>query len=205
MKLKNIILKIDQDLSKIYTQISGLNTPDNMEDLAEQLTNFDNVLYDYLWYYTDEEIDIEEVEDLDILEEYREQEQTLIDQLLYEFYLYIYCTFINNKDSFYQAYKGEVQNIFWETLYLVIFEEELPRDFYDWLYWQGSKCDFFENKFVLGPISFKKTIIEEFKREKSEINDNFKIKNDNNEAQDEDDVIKDSDLQEILDWMKQYF
>lgn len=205
MKLKDVIFKINQGLSEIYTQISGLNTPEDMEDLAEQLTNFENILYDYLWYYTDKEIDIEEIEDLDILEEYREQEQVLIDQLLYEFYLYIYCTFINNKDSFYQIYKSEVQNVFWETLYLVIFEEELPRDFYDWLYWQGSKCDFFENKFVLGPILFKKIIMEEFKGENNENSNNFGVKNDNNETQDEDDVIKDSDLQEILDWMKQYF
>lgn len=204
MRLKDIILKIDQDLSKIYTQVSSLCVSENMEDLAEQLTNFENVLYDYLYYYTDEEIDIEEIEDLNILETYREQEQALIDQLLYEFYLYTYCTFIN-KDSFYQIYKGEVQNVFWETLYLAIFGGEMPRDFYDWLYWQGSKCDFFENKFVLGPISFKKTIIEQFKGKINKNSDNFKAKDDNNETQDEDDVIKDSDLQEILDWMEQYF
>lgn len=203
MKLKDIVLKISQGLSEIYTQVSGLNTPDDMEGLAEQLTNFENVLYDYSWYYTNKEIDIEEIEDLDILEEYREQEQALIDQLLYEFYLYTYCISIN-KDSFYQIYKGEVQNVFWETLYLATFGEELPRDFYDWLYWQGSKCDFFENKFILGPISFKKTIMEEFKGENDEISDNSKVKDDNNETQD-DDVIKDSDLQEILDWMQQYF
>ena len=165
MRLKDIILKIDQDLSKIYTQVSNLCVPENMEDLAEQLTNFENVLYDYLLYYTDEEIDIEEVEDLSILEMYKEQEQDLIDQLLYEFYLYIYCISIN-KDSFYQIYKGKIQNILWETLCLVIFGEEQPMGFYDWLYWQGSKCNFFENKFILGPISFKKTIIEEFKGKK---------------------------------------
>ena len=164
MKLKDVILKINQGLSKIYYQMLTLDVPADMGDLAEQLTNFDNVLYDYLQYYTNKEIDIEEIEDLDILETYKEQEQALIDQLLYEFYLYTYCTFIN-KDSFYQIYKGEVQNVFWETLYLATFGGELPGDFYDWLYWQGSKCDFFENKFVLGPISFKKTIMEEFKGE----------------------------------------
>lgn len=164
MKLKDIIFKINQGLLKIYYQVLTLEAPADMGDLAEQLTNFDNVLYDYLQYYTDKEIDIEEIENLNILEMYKEQEQALIEQLLYEFYLYTYCTF-NNKDSLYQIYKGEVQNVFWETLYLAIFEEELPRDFYDWLFWQGSKCDFFENKFVLGPISFKKIIVEEFKGE----------------------------------------
>lgn len=200
MKLKDIILRIYQGLLKIYYQVSELNIPENMDDLAEQLTDFDNVLYDYLQYYSDGDIEIEEIEDLNILEAYKEQEQVLIDQLLYEFYLYAYYASIN-KDSLYQIYKGEIQNIFWEALYLVTFGGELPRDFYDWLYWQGSKCDFFENKFVLGPISFKKTIMEEFKGENDEISDNSKVKDDNNETQD-DDVIKDSDLQEILDWMQ---
>lgn len=201
MKLKDIVLKISQELSEIYTQISELNIPENMDDLAEQLTNFDNVLYDYLWYYSDGDIEIEEIEDLNILEVYEEQEQALIDQLLYEFYLYAYYTSIN-KDSLYQIYKGEIQNIFWEALYLATFGEELPREFYDWLFWQGPKCDFFENKFVLGPISFKKTIIEQFKEKINKNNDGSKVKNDNNEAQDEDDDIKDSDLQEILNWME---
>lgn len=175
MKLKDVILKIDQGLLKIYYQVLTLNAPVDMEDLAEQLTNFENILYDYLQYYTSEEIDIDEIKNLNILEMYKEQEQALIDQLLYEFYLYTYCISIN-KDSFYQIYKGKVQNVFWETLYLAIFEEELPEEFYDWLYWQGSKCDFFENQFILGPISFKKTIIKEFKRKNNEISDNFKVK-----------------------------
>lgn len=165
MKLKDVIYKIDQGLLKIYYQILTLNAPTDVGDLAEQLTNFDNVLYDYLQYYTNKEIEIGEVKKLSILEVYREQEQTLIDQLLYDFYLYVYYVSIS-KDNFYQIYKSEIQDIFWETLYLVIFEEELPRDFYDWLYCQDSKCDFFEKKFILGPISFKKTIMEAFKGEK---------------------------------------
>jgi hypothetical protein len=78
MNLKTILLKGIKEIDNIYHIICEDITSSLCEEIAEEITCIDSILWDYICYYTKEDVEISEIEDLEIMPEYKDEEQKLI-------------------------------------------------------------------------------------------------------------------------------
>jgi hypothetical protein len=92
MTLKTILLTLTDEVTSMYTKIEESIDGLLGEQLAVEFVCIDNILWDYVYYFTTEphKIDLDEIDELELLPEYRDKERELIMQLFYNIYLYAY-------------------------------------------------------------------------------------------------------------------
>lgn len=139
MKLKTLLLELSEEVTHIF-EIVCYEVGDLLgEEVAEELACVDSILQDYIIYYSHSNcIELEQIDELELLPEYRDKEQELIMQLLY--YIYIYAYFISqNRDRIIQSYQYLAYNLFWQAYYMIETDKtEVDDNFYDTFFWLGG-------------------------------------------------------------------
>lgn len=160
MKLKTILLACIKEIDKMYDTIIE-DTPCELgETVAEEITCIDSILWDYIYYYTKEEVEISEIEDLEIIPEYKDEEQKLIQELLYQIYLYAYFIY-QREDRIIKQYSYLAYNLFWKIWFMIYYNESFDERFYDTTLWL-SGCDYlFDTHIPFGPNELKRLMFTE--------------------------------------------
>lgn len=177
MTLKTILLTLTDEVTSMYTQIEESIDGLLGEQLAVEFVCIDNILWDYVYYFTTEphKIDLEEIDELELLPEYQDKEQELIMQLFYNIYLYAYFM-CQNKDRLIQEYKHYAQNFFWKAFGMIYWDKvELSECFYDTYLWLNGTEYLFERSFICGFNEFKELMFTEKGHNKLERGGSFPI------------------------------
>lgn len=138
MKLKTFLLALDEEITNIYAEIDESIKGDLGEKVAEEIASISEILWDYTFCYSRNNIDLTDIEDLELLPEYVDKEQEIMEQLFYFIYLYAYFM-SQNRDRIIQEYHYLTYNLFWKAYYLIQYNEtEVPEQFYDTCLWLGG-------------------------------------------------------------------